>query len=125
MPGIMTNEGKEYAFADRFRVGQDYTLHIYTNSVSLTKDVVLADFVELVSVGYSSKTLTGGNWNIATDVSNVTSATYAEQTFSFDTASFEGYYIIDPTGTYVVYAESFGGTQTNSAVNITPVIKSE
>ena len=107
-------------------------LKLFTNSNGNPNEAtVLSDFIEAAQTGYSDKILTGSDWTIST-VSGTTTASYAEQTFTFtEAASVYGYYIVTSEQTpRLLWAERFtsapftlpggGGT-----IAITPKIGAE
>ncbi|MFZ7134348.1 MAG: hypothetical protein ACOWWR_18535 [Eubacteriales bacterium] len=86
----------------------DLKLHIFTNDIVPDEDTVIGDLTEATAAGYAAITLTGTSFTIETDGSNNTTATYAEQTFTFTEASINyGYYITDSAGTGLLWVERF------------------
>ena len=82
-------------------------LEIYTNDYTPVEGSVVADFTEAVAAGYAAIELAGASWTITT-TTGVTTATYAQQTFTFTAASTNyGYYITNNDGSRVLWAERF------------------
>jgi len=85
----------------------DVKLRIFTNNYTPVEGSVYADFTEATADGYAGITLTGASWTIATDT-GVTTATYAQQTFTFTAASTNyGYYVVNNAGNKILWAERF------------------
>ena len=85
-------------------------LKLFTNNLTPSDSTTLSGITEASGSGYSSITLTGGNWTVAT-VSGVTTASFAEQTFSFTgAATVYGYYVTTAGGSPVLlWVERFTG----------------
>lgn len=82
-------------------------LHLYTNDYTPVEGSVVGDFTEAVAAGYAAIELAGASWTIATDT-GVTTASYAQQTFTFTAASTNyGYYVTNNDGSQVLWAERF------------------
>ena len=99
-------------------------MHLFTNDVTPAAGSTVATFTEATDGNYEEKTLTGDNWSIST-VSNVGTAEYAQQTFSFGgTATVYGYYVTDSAGTTLLWAERFSAAASFGAsggtINVTP-----
>ncbi|MBE3084688.1 MAG: hypothetical protein IMZ64_00540 [Bacteroidetes bacterium] len=88
----------------------DVKLCLFTNNYTPVEGSVYADFTEAVAddpADYVRITLTGASWTITT-TTGVTTATYAQQTFTFTQASVNyGYFVINNAGTKVLWAERF------------------
>ena len=85
----------------------DVKLRLYTNDYTPVEGSVVGDFTEATAAGYAAITLTGASWTIAT-ATGVTTATYAQQTFTLTAASTDyGYYVTNNAGTQVLWAERF------------------
>ena len=85
----------------------DVKLRLYTNNYTPVEGSVVANFTEANAAGYAAIALTGASWTIASDA-GVTTAEYAEQTFTFTAASTDyGYYVTNSAGTQVLWAEKF------------------
>jgi hypothetical protein len=73
--------------------GGERLIRLFTNNLTPIKTTVLGDITEASVDGYSAITLSGGQWTISS-VSGINSATYSEQTFSFNTGvTVYGYYV--------------------------------
>ena len=82
-------------------------LRLFTNDYTPVEGSVVANFTEAVAAGYAAIELAGASWTVASSV-GVTTAEYAEQTFTFTAASTNyGYYITNNAGTQVLWAERF------------------
>ena len=80
----------------------DVKIKLFTNDYTPVEGSVVANFTEATAAGYAAITLTGASWTIATDT-GVTTATYAQQTFTFTAASTNyGYYITNAAGSQVL-----------------------
>lgn len=105
-------------------------LHLYSNNYTPVEGSTVASFTECTASGYAAKTLTGSSWSITT-TSNVTTASYAEQTFTFSAAQVVyGYYVTDAANAIVLWAELFSGSPFNipsggGSVKVTPKITLE
>ena len=83
-------------------------LKIYKNDYTPVEGSVVADFTEANAAGYAAIELAGASWTISTDGGGITTATYAQQTFTFTAASTNyGYYITNNNGSQVLWAERF------------------
>lgn len=90
----------------------NWILHLYTNSVTLTESTVLANLTEATQAGYASISLTGASWTITT-LSGVTTASFAEQFFTFSVAAtIEGYYITDSSSNLLCVEKFSNGPYT-------------
>jgi len=86
----------------------DLKLHLFTNNLTPAEADVVGDYTECGVSGYAAITLTGANWTVSTDGSNNSTATYAQQTFSFSTSTAcYGYYVTDNTGAVLMWSEAF------------------
>lgn len=84
-------------------------IHLYEADLTPGEATTMGDFSETGKSGYSAMTLTSSAWTVATITSNVTTASYSQQTFSFTTgADIYGYYITD-TGNALLWCERFTG----------------
>lgn len=84
-------------------------LRLYTNNVTIGDASVAADFTEMSTLGYASKTLNKASWTIASS-NNVGTASYAQQTWTFSAGSavtIYGYYVTDATSGLLLWAEAF------------------
>jgi hypothetical protein len=101
-------------------------LKLYTNNYTPVEGSVVGGFTEATASGYSAKTLTGTSWTIGT-ASNVTTATYSAQTFTFSTAATcYGYYVTNSGGSICLWAEKFASAYAipsgGGSITITPTI---
>lgn len=82
-------------------------LKLYTNDYTPVEGSVVGNFTEATAAGYAAIVLAGASWTIATSV-GVTTAEYAQQTFTLTAASTNyGYYITNNDGSQVLWAERF------------------
>lgn len=87
---------------------ENLLLKLFKTNVAPSEGDTAAAYTEVSAAGYAAKTLTKGSWSIAT-VSNVTTASYAEQTFSMTAATdCYGYYVVGATSGKLYWAENFG-----------------
>ncbi|MCK9571402.1 hypothetical protein M0R72_20810 [Candidatus Pacearchaeota archaeon] len=87
----------------------DVKLHLYKNNKTPAEGDTHADYTEATGDGYAAITLTGSSWTIATSV-GVTTASYAQQTFTINDqtdTSYYGYYVTNSAGTVLLWAELF------------------
>lgn len=87
----------------------DLSLRLYTNDKTPEEDDTVSDYTEASGYGYSSITLTGANWDFATDVDGNSTATYnSVQTFTFSggPVTLYGYYVTDIGGN-LLWAQRF------------------
>lgn len=108
----------------------DVKLKLFSNNQTPAEADVLADYTESTAAGYASKTLTGSSWSVANS-SGVTTATYAQQTFTFTTAAtIYGYYVTNNGATSLLWAERFTGApvsipSSGGVLNVTPTFTGE
>ena len=82
-------------------------LRLFTNNYTPVEGSVYADFTEATVDGYAEIELEGNDWTIATST-GVTTATFAQQTFTFTAASTNyGYYVVNNAKNQVLWAERF------------------
>ena len=82
-------------------------LHLYTNDYTPIEGSVIGGFTECTASGYFAKTLTGTSFTVST-TEGVTTAEYAQQTFTLTGTSTDyGYYITNNAGSQVLWAERF------------------
>jgi phage baseplate assembly protein gpV len=81
-------------------------LKLYKNNVTPGESDVDATYTECAATGYTSITLTGASWTVTTST-GTTTASYAQQTFTFTAqeTSIYGYYV--ETGSTLLWAERF------------------
>jgi len=105
----------------------DVVLRLYTNDETPDEDSVIGDFTDAAAAGYAPITLTGASWTIAT-VTNTTTASYAQQTFTFTGAeTVYGYFITNSADDTLIYAERFTSApfeipSDGGEIRITPTI---
>ena len=88
--------------------GDDVRLKLFTNDETPDDDTVVGDLTEATAAGYDEITLAKANWTVETAVGGVTTASYAQQTFTFTAGSTNyGYYITDTAGTGLLWVERF------------------
>lgn len=101
-------------------------LKLYINNYSPVEGSAVGNFTESTASGYSTKTLTGSSWSIST-TSNVTTASYAAQTFTYTAAeTVYGYYVVNNAGTIVLWAEKFSSAfvipSGGGSISVTPTL---
>lgn len=102
----------EIIFNDNRAAGGDnFTLKLFCNNITLSDSDTDATFTEATGGGYAAITLTNGSWTVASDGSGIMTASYAEQTFTFTgplttNTTVYGYYVVDADDT-VICAELF------------------
>ena len=86
----------------------DVKLHLYTAIAStMDEETIISDFTEASAAGYAAISIPDTDWTVAT-VTDVTTATAAQQTFTFTAASTNlGYYVTDDAGTGLLWCEVF------------------
>jgi hypothetical protein len=109
----------------------DCKLKLYKNNVTPAEADVVGSYTESTGAGYAAIALTGANWTVTT-ATGTTTASYAQQTFTYTgaEANIYGYYVVDSAGTTLLWAERFsdgpysipGG---GGSVKITPQIQLE
>lgn len=129
---VVPNQGEQIAleaFVGK-TAGQNLVLRLYTNDITPGETNTEATYTEASGNGYSAITLTAASWTVTPGAP--TSATYAEQTFTFTGAlgNVYGYYFTQVTSGKLVWAERFTGAPFNIANNgdqikITPQITLE
>jgi hypothetical protein len=95
--------------------GVNYTLRLYQAiSSPISNSTVLADFTECNFTGYVAKTLTSTSWSPAATVAGITSTNYPTQSWTCGATgnTVLGYYVVDPGGTVVLFAEAFSTSRT-------------
>jgi hypothetical protein len=105
-------------------------LKLFVNNVTETNDaLVAADFTEMTTHGYASKTLTKTSWVVTPNTGAAASAAYAAQTWTFTAAAavtVYGYYITDTTTGLLLWFEEFTTPKvvenTGDQIIITPAI---
>jgi hypothetical protein len=112
MPLVLPDEGERrlLGYIVNKTAPTNLVLHLYTNSVNLSTETWTASsLTEATGAGYSSVTLTGGNWTVSTNA-GVSAAVYnTTVTFSFSVGQdVQGYYVTD-TSNNILWAEEFPG----------------
>jgi hypothetical protein len=129
MAFLAPDEGEVLAFKYMLNhtTPTNWILRLYTSNTTPAEADTFATYTECAQAGYAAKTLIGTNWTVST-TSNVTTAQYADQTFSITTAStLYGYYYSDGAGAKAMGAERFSGApftlpSSGGSVVITPKI---
>lgn len=74
----------------------------------VTNSTVVGNLIECTSAGYAAITLVSSGWTVA-QPGGVTTGSYAQQTFTFNTNAVSyGYYVTDTTGN-LLWVERFSG----------------
>ena len=127
MAGILTNYGSEVIAERSFNdasASVDHELILYSNDYTPDKTTELADLTEVNAAGYSRITLTDGSWVVDT-TANVTTLSYAEQTFTLTAASdIGGWAVVDDTDEVIMAQENDSANtriDPEGDVNVTPV----
>jgi len=82
-------------------------LKLFKNDYTPIEGSDIDDFTECTATGYAAKELTGSSFSVESS-DGVTTAEYAQQTFTLTGASTDyGYYITNNAGTQVLWAERF------------------
>ncbi len=82
-------------------------LRLFTNNYTPVEGSVYANFTEATAAGYGEIELEGNDWTIATST-GVTTAEFAQQTFTFTAASTNyGYYVVNNAKNQVLWAERY------------------
>jgi len=107
------------------------TLKLFISNTTPAEGDTAASYTEMSTLGYAAKTLTGGSWSVSS-AAGVTTASYAEQTYTFTggtPVTVYGYFIIEATGGVILWAERFTASQviqnTGDQIKITPKITLE
>ena len=83
-------------------------LRLFTNNYTPVEGSVYASFTEATAAGYGEIELEGNDWTIATST-GVTTASFAQQTFTLTAASTNyGYYVVNNAKNQVLWAERYG-----------------
>ena len=123
-------EIKLLSFALGVATPGNQTLKLFVSNTTPADADTAGTYTEMSTQGYASKTLTKTSWTVST-ISNVASATYAQQTWTFDgtggVTNVYGYYIIDSTTSVLLYAERFAAgpyavTNNGDIIRVTPVV---
>ena len=108
---------------------ENLLLKLFVTNVTPAETDTSASYTEMSADGYAAKTLTKGSWTVA-NVGGVTTASYAEQTFTMTAATAcYGYYIVGATSGKVYWAENFGSNYAipsgGGSIKITPKVTLE
>lgn len=103
----------EVEFLTRVLIYEGSKLKLFTNDYTPVEGTVIGNLTECAVTGYAQKLLTGtvsgGTWVIST-LTNITTASYAQQEFLPTTAvSCYGYSVTNSAGTTLLWAERFTG----------------
>lgn len=110
--------------------GKDLTLKLFVSDTNPADTNVAGDFTEASGGDYSTKTLSNGSWVVA-DAAGIQTASYAEQTFTFNGAlsggaSIYGYYVVDADGVLVCAGrldETFTPANNGDTLKVTPKVQ--
>lgn len=100
--------------------GENFTLKLYTNSLSPSGSTALGDITDS---GIAGQTLTRSSWSSATTVGGAASTQYAECTFTASGAvTIRGYYIVGATSgnLYMLENVTARSLQSGDQIKITP-----
>ena len=112
---------------------QDQYLKLYANNYDPVEASVVGDFTEAAGGGYTHIALTGASWTVATS-GGLTTASYAQQTFTFTGAlttnpTIYGYFVVQQTSGALMWAEKAASTFTpannGDTYKVTPQITGE
>jgi hypothetical protein len=106
--------------------GDDLTLKLFCNNLTLDDADTAATFVEAAGGGYSAKILSAGSW-VDSVVGGIAQVAYPTQTFTFTgplttNTTIYGYYVIDADGTLKfadLFTEGVEPTDAGNYINIT------
>ncbi len=110
--------------------GNNYTLFLFVNDVTPSDSTVLGDLTEPTGGGYSTKSLTAGNWTVSSS-GGIPQGAYAKQTFTFNgpldgAAQIYGYGMKDADGV-LRHAErasaQFTPVNNGDHYDVTPIVK--
>lgn len=107
MPLVVPDSAESFIL-DLIVNSADRILKLFTNPLNPGDTTTLGDITQATGSGYNPITLTSEDWTIAT-VNSITTATFAEQTFTFNAAvAIYGYYVTT-TGGNLLWVERFTG----------------
>lgn len=102
------------------------TLRLFVNNYTPVEGSVAGSFTEMSTCGYSAIALARASWSIAS-AAGVTTASFAQQTFTFTAGgptTVYGYYVTETTSGVLLWAELFSSAQTvqytGDTIKITP-----
>lgn len=110
---------------------EDVDLKLFVSNTTPAEGDTAATYTEAAGGGYADKTLAQTDWTVSTS-SGTTSATQAEQTFTFTGAlttntDIYGYYVVSPTGSVLLWAERasaiFTPANNGDTYKVTPKIE--
>ncbi len=108
---------------------EDLRLRLFQNNITPGETDVLGTYTESTGPGYAAVSLTGASWTVSS-TAGPTSASYAQQTFTFTGAanSIYGYYVTQANSSTLMWAERFSDgpyaiVNNGDAVKITPVLE--
>jgi hypothetical protein len=104
-------------------------LKLYSNDKTPADADTVASYTEVTGSGYADKVLTGASWTVSS-ITNVATASYAQQSFDFTgAANVYGYYVTNNAGTILLWAERFTSPTPpwmipagGGVVKVTPII---
>jgi hypothetical protein len=112
---------------------QDQYLKLYCNNYDPVEGSAAGNFTEAAGGGYTHIALTGASWVIATS-GGLTTASYAQQTFTFTGAlttnpTIYGYFVVQQTSGAILWAEKaaspFTPANNGDTYKVTPQITAE
>ncbi len=128
---LVPDVGEEAMLEDIFKNAspEAQTLKLYTNAGKTpVEGDTDASYTEPSGNGYAAISLTRASWTVAT-VSGVTTASYAQQTFTFTggPVTVVGYFVIKATAGTLLYAEKFSADAVvpsgGGTIKITPQVE--
>lgn len=109
MPLLVPNngEGDALGYFVNKQTPENLVLRLYTNNITPGETDTAATYTEATGFGYAAVTLAGATWAVTEGAPS--SATYAQQTFTFTGAAgnIYGYYLTRATSGRIAYAERF------------------
>lgn len=110
-------EGDMLSFIVNKSTPENLVLRLFTNNITPAEADTSATYTEASGSGYSAITLTGASWTVSEGAPS--SASYAEQTFTFTGAlgSVYGYYLTRATSGRIAFAERFTSAPFTIAAN--------
>lgn len=133
MPIVVQNNGEVIALGCLVNktAPENLVYRLFTNNITPSETDTAATYVEATGGGYAAATLSGASWTITPGAPS--SATYAQQTFTFTgplttNPDVRGYYVTRATSNDLVLSETFAVfTPTNNGDNIkiTPTITAD
>jgi len=109
MAAVVPNTGEKELLNRAIKQIEGSKLKLYANDYTATNGSSVGNVTECAVSGYAAITLAAGTWTVSTSAA-ITTANYAQQTFSLTTAgSAYGYYVTNSAGTILLWAERFTG----------------